>query len=127
MPSSSLLRCRVAACPVEGSGRWDFVLINDGDAPLGAATLEKVSYEWGGYGHSDAVDVRVGPLAAGAFERIWQDDGGGIEGRMDLLVRVRRGDRDVSLLFEFPILYKKRELPVVRGIGRPGWDVADAG
>lgn len=122
MTTTPAIRCRIAACPAGITGRWDFYLLNDCDVALDSAVLKKVSYEWGGYGHADAVHVPVANLGAGAHEKIWHDNGDGVEGRMDFLVEVRVGPRSVDLLFEFPILYKKTQLPIVPELQIPGWE-----
>ena len=126
MEGAERIRCRVAACrePPAGGGQWCFYLINDADAPFESAELYQVSTEWGDFGHSQAVDVRVGGLAPGAHALIWRDDG---EFRIELALRVRAGGREVRLAFEFPRLYRQTDLPLVRGLGRRGMDVAAEG
>lgn len=121
-----VVACRVAACRLPGSSAWDFFLVNDSETPLDA-TLHRVGYEWGNLGHSEPADVRIRQLPKGAHELIWHDDGDGVELRMELAVRVHAEGRDVELVFEFPILYKKTELPIVRGLNRPGWEAPPAG
>lgn len=120
MPS---IRCRVAACR-EARGdenTWSFYLLNDGDAPLDSAVLYEVSTEWGDQGHTEAADERVSGLAPGAHALIWRDDG---EFRTELRLRVCAGDREERLSFEFPKLYKQRNLPLVDGLGKPGMEGA---
>ena len=46
---------------------------------------------------------------------------------MDLSVRARVCGREVRMLFEFPKLYRKHNLPVVEGLGKPGYEVAADG
>jgi hypothetical protein len=46
---------------------------------------------------------------------------------MDLPLLVRSGGREVRLQFEFPKLYRKNDLPVVDGLGKPGWQEAATG
>lgn len=126
MGSTERIRCRVAACrePSAGGGPWCFYLINDGDAPLESAELYQVSTEWGDFGHRQAADVRVAGLAPGAHALLWRDDG---ELRIELALRVRVAGREVHLAFEFPRLYRQTDLPLVRGLGKPGWEVAVEG
>lgn len=126
MTTGSSIRCRIAACPVDNTGEWDFFLINDSGAAL-SAVLNKISYEWGDEGHSDSVHARIDNLPPGAHERIWRDNGDGAELRMAFSLRVRLGAGKLTLLFEFPILYKKETLPLVNSLGRPGWEVVAAG
>lgn len=123
METGAAIRCRVAACrEALGDGKeWSFYLINDSDAPLDSAVLQKISYAWGDLGNSESADVHVTGLAAGAHALIWRDDGSGAELRMDLSLVVRIGNREVRLLFEFPKLYRKTGLPIVDGLGKPGW------
>ncbi len=123
MKKSEAIRCRVAACrEALGDGKeWSFYLINDSDALLDSAVLNQISYEWGDSGNSEAADVQVTGLAVGAHALIWRDDGSGAELRMELSLLVRMGDREVRLLFEFPKLYRKTDLPLVDGLGKPGW------
>ena len=123
MKDNTLIRCRIAACreELDDGNEWSFYLINDSDAPLDWAVLNQISYEWGDMGNSEAADVRVIGLAAGAHALIWRDDGSGAELRMDLSLLVRTGDREARLLFEFPKLYRKTNLPLVDGLGKPGW------
>ncbi len=117
------IRCRMAACreTLSDGKAWSFYLINDGAAPLDAATLVEVSYEWGDFGNSEAADVRVEALVPGAHALLWRDDGSGAELRMELSVRVVSGGREARLGFEFPRLYRLRDLPEVAGLGKPGW------
>jgi len=129
MENSDPIRCRVAACreALDDGKEWSFYLINDGDAPLDWALLYSVGYEWGDLGNSEAADVRISGLAPGAHALIWRDDGSGAEVRMDLSLRARVRSREVRLQFEFPKLYRKRDLPLVDGLGKPGWQVAAEG
>jgi len=129
MKQNEPIRCRVAACRevLDDGKAWSFYLINDSDAPLDSAVLNQISYEWGDMGNSEATDVRVADLAVGAHMLIWRDDGCGAELRMDLSVLVRMRDREVRLLFEFPKLYLKTNLPLVAGLGKPGWQEAAEG
>jgi hypothetical protein len=125
MELSEPIRCRVAACrdTMHAGSGWSFYLINDGNAPLESAVLYEVSYEWGDSGNSEAADARVTDLAPGAHALIWQDDGSGAELRMELSLRVRARGREAALQFEFPKLYKLRNLQSVDGLGKPGWPV----
>jgi hypothetical protein len=125
MPSREPIRCRMAACREKlGDGKaWSFYLINDADAPLGPALLDRVDYEWGGMGSSESAGVWVAGLGPGEHVLVWRDDGDAAEVRVDLSVVVRRDGHGVRLLFEFPVLYNKRRLPVVDGLGKAGWQV----
>lgn len=123
------MKCRVAACreALDDGKEWSFYLINDSADPLDLAVLDRVSYEWGDMGNSEDADVRVAGLAPGAHALIWRDDGSGAELRMDLCVRAQVRGRDVRMLFEFPKLYRKHNLPVVKGLGKPGYEVVAEG
>ena len=120
-----VIRCRIAACreALDDGNEWSFYLINDNAEPLELAVLERVSYEWGDVGNSERADVRVSDLAPGANALLWRDDGSGAELRMDFSVAARVRGRDARMLFEFPRLYRKRDLPVVEGLGRAGYEV----
>ncbi|MFL6230744.1 MAG: hypothetical protein ACJ741_18375 [Pyrinomonadaceae bacterium] len=126
MKESEQVRCRVAACRAlpAGVGEWCFYLINDGDAPLESAALDRVNTEWGDFGHSQAADVVVTDLAPGAHALIWRDDG---ECRTELSLLVRAGGREVRLDFEFPKLYIQRNLQQVDGLGKLGWEESAEG
>jgi len=129
MNKSEPIRCRVAACRevLDDGKEWSFYLINDSKAPLDSAVLDQISYEWGDLGNNELADVQVTGLGAGAHALVWRDDGSGAELRMDLSLVVRIGDREVRLLFEFPKLYRKTSLPLVEGLGKPGWQEAAEG
>ena len=118
------IRCRIAACreaPDANGNDWSFYLINDSTDPLELAVLYKVSYEWGDMPSAKRADVRVTALAPGAHAHIWRDDG---ELRMDLSLLVQVRGRELKMSFEFPRLYRQRDLPVVEGLGKPGYEVA---
>ena len=115
-----LIRCRVAACPA-GRGTWEFFLLNDSDAPLDGAVLKRVAFEWGNMSDAEEVDVRIAALAPGAYALIWRDTDNCAEGRVELLLQVSAGQQERNLTFEFPKLYKLRELPLVPGLGKAGW------
>lgn len=106
MTRGALIRCRVAACPVGGDaiargGRaWDFYLINDGDAPLDSAVLKQVIYTWGDAGGPARMPTCVSLASLSAPTPY---------------------SGEVTLLFEFPKLYRQEKLPLVEGLGLPGW------
>ena len=129
MQGSKPIRCRLVACRemLNDGKEWSFYLINDSDAPLDSAVLNQISYEWGDFGNSEPAAVRVTGLAAGAHALIWRDDGSGAELRMDLSLLVCMGEREVRLAFEFPKLYIQRNLRLVNGLDKLGWEVADEG
>ena len=116
------VRCRVAACreALDDAKQWSFYFINDGDALLNLM-LNSVGYEWGDQGSSENTDVRVSDIAPGGHALIWRGGGSGAELRMDLSVTVQVRERAATLLFEFPKLYRKKNLPTVDGLGKPGW------
>lgn len=125
MEQLDAIRCRIAACREElGDGQeWSFYLINDGAAPLDSAVLTNVSYEWGDWGTDAAASGQVAGLAPGGHALLWRDDANAAELRIDLWLLVRTGEREVKLWFEFPKLYRKENLPLVEGLGKPGWQV----
>jgi hypothetical protein len=101
---------------------WCFYLLNDSDFSLADVVLYEVSYEWGDCGNSESTDVHITGLVPGGHACIWRDDGSGVELRMELCLRIRHGGRGVYMRFEFPKLYRKKNLPLVNGLGRPGWE-----
>ena len=129
MNENELVQCRVAACrePLDDGKAWSFYLLNDNDFSLDEVVLCEVGYEWGDWGNTEAADIHVTGLAPGTHALIWRDDGSGAELRMDLSLRVQVRGREVRLQFEFPKLYRKRNLQVVDGLGKPGWQVAAEG
>jgi hypothetical protein len=120
------IRCRIAACrePLDDGNEWSFYLINDTAQPIDVAVLDRVSYEWGDIGNSEKADVTVRGLRPGAHALLWRDDGSGAELRMDFSVRVQVREREVKMLFEFPKLYRKHDLPLVEGLGKAAYEVA---
>ena len=123
MSDGHRVQCRLAACrqSLDDGNEWSFYLINDTDVLFDLVVLDEIGYEWGDIGSSEAVDVRITNLAPADHALIWRDDGSGAELRMDLSLRLlMRGD-EVQLLFEFPKLYRKTRLPLVDGLGKPGW------
>lgn len=126
MQTIEMIRCRVAACreALDDGKAWSFYLINDSAVPIDSATLFEIGYEWGDSGSSETTDVRITDLAPGAFTLIWRDDGSGAELRMDLSLRVQMRGREAQLRFEFPKLYIQRNLQLVDGLGKLGWQEA---
>lgn len=124
-----VIRCRIAACreALADGGEWSFYLINDSADSIDLAVLERVSYEWGDIGNSEHANVNVSGLRPGAHALLWRDDGSGAELRMDFSVRVQARGREVRMLFEFPKLYRKHDLPVVEGLGKAGYAVTAEG
>ena len=120
MPKTVLIRCRMVACRDDGSS-WTFYLVNDNDFSLDEAILYEVNYEWGDWGSSEPADVHLAGLASGGNAKIWRDSGSGVELRMELCLRIRHAGRMAQMKFEFPKLYRKKDLPVVNSLDRPGW------
>ena len=114
---------RVAACPEPSNdGKlWSFYLINDGDASFDWAVLDEVVYTWGDMGSAEEPGARISGIAPGEHACIWRDDGDAAEVNIDLRVRVGVSGRVTSLYFEFPKLYKLRDLPDVQGLHKRGW------
>ena len=125
MQNTDLIRCRVAACR-EALGKWNFYLLNDSNDPLDLAVLYEIGYEWGDFGNSDPVDVRVTDLSPGEHALVWSDDGSGAELRMELVFRVRLHGREAEMRFEFSKLYRLADehLKPVKGLGKHGFQVA---
>ena len=120
MEDNERILCRVAACRerMNDGNDWSFYLINDSEFTFDAV-LEEISYEWGDIPTSQKPDVCFTNLSPNAHALIWRADG---ELRMDLLLLVRLSDREERLRFEFPKLYRKNNLPLVKGLGRSGWE-----
>ena len=118
------MRCRIAACreALDDGNEWSFYLINDSAFALDLAVLYEIQYEWGDIGNSKAADVRVTNLTPGAHALVLRDDGSGAELRVDLLLRACACGRETELRFEFPKLYLKRNLGMVSGLGKPGYE-----
>jgi hypothetical protein len=117
------LRCRVAACnePASDGLSWHFYLINDSDVAFDVVTMERVVSEWGDMSHTEAGESILPGLAPGKHVLLWRDDG---ELRVEVFVRVVAGGREARSSFEFPRLYRRKELPLVEGLGKPGVQVA---
>ena len=111
----------MAACRDDGRS-WSFYLLNDNHFSLDEAILYEVNCEWGDWGNSESTDVHITDLAPGGHARIWRDGGSGVELRMEFCLRIRRGGRKAQMKFEFPKLYRKKDLPVVKALDRPGWE-----
>ena len=126
MRNSDVVRCRMAACreKLDDGKQWSFYLINDNAVSIDTAVLYEVAYEWGDWSNDELTDVRITSLAPGGHIVIWRDDGSGAELRMELSVQVQLGGSTVRLQFEFPKLYRLRNLPLVEGLDKPGWQVA---
>ena len=122
----SAVRCRIAACreDLNDGMYWSFYLINDSDVAFQSATLVCVATEWGDQGHSEVVDSRVTDLAPGSHALLCRDDGDNTEFRMELSVSVQVNGTEARLTFEFPKLYIQRNLPVVAGLSKPGYQVS---
>ena len=123
MSEDELVRCRVAACRERlGDGKtWSFYVLNDNDFSLDEMILYEVGYEWGDWGNSDSTDVHVTGLAPGGHALIWRDDGSGAELRMTLSLRVQLHGHTARIEVEFPKLYQKKNMPLVEGLDKPGW------
>ena len=116
---------RMVACreALTDGKEWSFYFINDSAAPCHRLVLKRVSSEWGSNSAIDAQDIAIGDVAPGAHALVWRDDGSGAEFRMTIQVAFEREGRAVVLGFEFPKLYRQRDLPVVAGLGKPGLQV----
>ncbi len=79
MQNGDVIRCRVAACreSLNDNKEWSFYLLNDSNNSLDLVVLYEVGYEWGNYGDSEVVDIRVTDLTPGDHALIWRDDGSG--------------------------------------------------
>ena len=117
---SAVIRCRMVACRDKGDS-WSFYLVNDNNFSLDEAILYEVNYEWGDWQTSESTDVHIVGLAPGGNAMMWRDDGSGAELRMELCLRVQHAGRVAQMKFEFPTLYRKKDLPVIDDLGRPGW------
>ena len=116
------IRCRVAACPEAlGDGKeWSFHLLNDSSVTFDEVVLKTFGREWGDTGDTTSPNVKVTNVGPGESVLIWRDNDEELRMWLSLLVRV--GNREAALLVEFPMLYKRKgNLPVVAGLGKPGW------
>jgi hypothetical protein len=111
----------MVACRDDGDG-WSFYLLNDNDFSLDEAVLYEVSYEWGDWGNTESADVHVTELAPGGHAQVWRDGGSGVELRMEFYLRIRRSGRTAQMKFEFPKLYRKKDIPLVKNLDRLGWE-----
>ncbi len=123
MDENELVQCRVAACrePLDDGSVWSFYLLNDNDFSLDEVVLYEVGYEWGAQCISDSTDVRITDLTPGGHVLIWRDDGCGAELRMELSLLIQLHGHTTRMQFEFPKLYRRKDLPLVEGLDKPGW------
>jgi hypothetical protein len=98
-------------------------LINDSAAPFRKVLLERVNSEWGSMHAVEVADVSRGDIDVGGHALLWRDDGSGAEFRMSARVRLESGGLSVLLCFDIPKLYRRRELPIVVGLGKAGLQV----
>jgi hypothetical protein len=112
---------------LDDGNEWSFYLINDGGTPMESAVLFAVDYEWGNSGNREDVEVAVSALAPGSPALLWRDDGSGAELRMEFSLRVCIEREETTLSFEFPKLYRLRQLPLVEELGRNGYSVSAEG
>lgn len=125
MEQTNEISCRVVACPESlGDGlEWSIYLLNDGGEKLDEVVLKTFGHEWGDMGDTKHPDVRVTDVAPGASVLLWRDNDDEFRMWLKLLVRVK--DREVELMFEFPMLYRRKEnLALVAGLDKPGWAVS---
>ncbi|ABF42779.1 hypothetical protein Acid345_3779 [Candidatus Koribacter versatilis Ellin345] len=115
-----MISCRLAACPENlGDGEsWSFYLINDGSESIDGGVLEAVEWEWGDIPKSKLMSVAIPDLPSGGHIRIWRDDG---EIRVTIKIRLRSAGQESWLEFEFPKLYIQRNLKIIAGLGKIGW------
>lgn len=114
----------MAACRelLDDDKEWSFYLINDSNDHIDSVVLNQIWYEWGDLANSESVASCVTDIGPGAHALIWRDDGSGVEFRMILSVLACVGDREVNLSFEFPKLYRQRNLKLVNHLDKPGWE-----
>jgi len=122
MPDEMPPALRLIACREADGDTWSFFLINDAAEPLDWAVLREVTYEWGDNEvGKDVANVRIEGLAPGAHTLIWRGGGDAAELRQNFILDVEMSCAAAALLFEFPRLYKKTDLPMAPGFHRPGW------
>jgi hypothetical protein len=116
-----LSTCRVAACREEmADGKeWSIYLLSDHDSPVDV-TLERVSYEWGDSGHSEAPATRF-HLPAHSHCLLWREGSEGSEMNMEFRVQVKSGASHATLIYELGKLYRKRDPARIDELGKPGW------
>jgi len=125
MSSKPSVACRLVACreQLEDGKDWSFYLINDSVAPFRDVFLERVSSEWGSMHAVEVANVSHGDIEVGGHGLLWRDDGSGAEFRMSAHVRLESAALTVVLSFDIPKLYRRRELPIVTGLGKTGLQV----
>ncbi len=113
--------CRVAVC-LEGLAdgkEWSIYLLSDHESPVDV-TLERVSYEWGDNGHSEAPATRFHLPARGNC-LLWREGSEGSEMNMELRVQVTSGASHATLIYELGKLYRKRDPARIDELAKPGW------
>jgi hypothetical protein len=119
-----MVACREA---LSDGNEWSFYLINDSDTEIASALLSNICYEWGDFANNELVSSRVTNMAAGEHALLWRDDGSGAELRMIFSVLAYVADREISLSFEFPRLYRLQNPKLVPSLNKMGWEQFDEG
>lgn len=114
--------CCIAACREDLSDgeSWSYYFLHDVALALGPAVFYEVEYEWGDQSRFHSADVDLTGLLPSVQHRIWRDDG---ELRVTLRVRVEVDGRERRLEFEFPKLYRQRNLQAIEALGKEGYQV----
>lgn len=126
MMEHDALRLRVVACREdEGDGAaWSFYLLNESGLAIEGGALIEIAYQWGDNVTTENPSAPIGAVAPGQAALIWRGGSDGAEFRQDHVLKLRMGGREVAVRFEFPRLYKKRDLTLVAALGKRGWAVA---
>jgi hypothetical protein len=96
----------VAATPIsppDGDRCWAFHVVNDEGEAFDSIVVEKVSYEWGDSGNSEALNRTFGRLAPGASVEVYRETD--TEVRTALTMRVRVAGRVRCIYAEVGRLY----------------------
>ena len=89
--------------PPDGEWCWAFHVANDDGHTIERIVVEAVSYEWGDFGNSEALDRTFGPLAPGASVEVYRETN--TEMRTGLTLRVQVAGRDRHVFAEVGRLY----------------------
>jgi hypothetical protein len=94
----------VAALPCDGPGDkcWAVHVVNLGDVAI-QVHLEQVSYEWGDYGSSEALNALCGPIGPGASLEVYRETA--TEMRTGLTMTLTGGGRTAGAYAELGRLY----------------------
>jgi hypothetical protein len=121
MQSASPLPFLLAVCREDLGDERDWTLYFLNDLPSAVeVVIERVSYEWGDMGHTEATGERVHVASEGAA-RLWRVDDSAAEISASVVLRVLAPQGERRVTFELGKLYRYREPTYIEKLGRPGW------